>query len=137
MNVIKAGCYVVNLDKRQIALVYRQKQKDYSFPKGHLENGESIEQCAIRETNEEIKRDVEIVKDIPPTIESYVTPSGEECLCYLFVALDKGVSKNDSQDYHPLIWADIDEVENVLSYDSLKQSWKSIKEKIEILLNSK
>ena len=137
MKVIKAGCYVVNLDKRQIALVYRQKQKDYSFPKGHLENGESIEQCAIRETNEEIKRDVEIVKDIPPTIESYVTPSGEECLCYMFVALDKGVCKNDSQDYHPLIWTDIEKVENVLSYDSLKQSWKSIKEKIEILLNSK
>lgn len=137
MKVIKAGCYVVNLDKRQIALVYRQKQKDYSFPKGHLENGESIEQCAIRETNEEIKRDVEIVKAIPPTIESYVTPSGEECLCYMFVALDKGVCKNDSQYYHPLIWTDIEKVENVLSYDSLKQSWKSIKEKIEILLNSK
>lgn len=137
MKVIKAGCYVVNLDKRQIALVYRHKQKDYSFPKGHLENGESIEQCAIRETNEEIKRDVEIVKDIPPTIESYVTPSGEECLCYMFVALDKGVCKNDSQDYHPLIWTDIEKVKNVLSYDSLKQSWKSIKEKIEILLNSK
>ena len=37
----------------KIALVYREKKNDYSFPKGHLEEGETPSQCAIREIYEE------------------------------------------------------------------------------------
>ena len=34
--VDKAGCILVNKDTRQVALVYREKFKDFSFPKGHV-----------------------------------------------------------------------------------------------------
>lgn len=48
-NIVKkAGCILINLDNSKIALVLRDG--DYSFPKGHLENGETIKECAIRET---------------------------------------------------------------------------------------
>ena len=54
-KVKKAGCILINRKDNTIALVYRKKYNDYSFPKGHLEEGETIEECALRETAEETK----------------------------------------------------------------------------------
>ena len=53
MKVEKAGCILINKENNKIGLIYRQKQKDYSFPKGHRESEESLIECAIRETAEE------------------------------------------------------------------------------------
>ncbi len=120
MSTLKAGCVLLNKDERKIALVYREALNDYSFPKGHLEGTESIEECAIRETAEETKRIALLVENIKPYMQSYTTPSGEYCVCYLFLALDGGKSDNTSTDTHPVVWVDIDEVENKLSYTNLK-----------------
>lgn len=129
----KAGCYLVDVKKRKVALVYREKRNDWSFPKGHRENGETIEECAIRETAEETKRTAEIVSEIEPIVERYVTPNGEHCVCYMFVALDKGKSDNSSWDTHDTYFIDFDKVEEKLSYDDLKQSWRKVKKQIENL----
>ena len=59
MIIKKAGCILVNLENKKIALVLRKG--DYSFPKGHLEDGETIKECAIRETIEETGHEVEIL----------------------------------------------------------------------------
>ena len=53
MIVQKAGCILLNYDKQKIALVCRNNE--YSFPKGHLEENETIQECAIRETIEETR----------------------------------------------------------------------------------
>jgi hypothetical protein len=37
MNVQKAGCILLDLMNKKVGLIYRQKQNDYSFSKGHLE----------------------------------------------------------------------------------------------------
>lgn len=42
MKVEKAGCILINKKNNKIGLVYREKQKDYSFPKGHKEDGETL-----------------------------------------------------------------------------------------------
>lgn len=130
METIKAGCVLVDVKSKKIALVYRQKQEDFSFPKGHLEKGETLKECAIRETAEETKRVAKIIETIEPIEESYTTPAGEKCICYMFVAVDDGKSNNASLDTHETHWIPFDNVENTLSYGTLKVTWNKVKNKI-------
>ncbi len=136
MKTIKAGCFLVNREMGKIALIYREKQKDYSFPKGHLEKDEDLETCALRETAEETKRDGQIVKEFSPYVENYTTPSGEECVCYMFIAIDKGKSDNKSTDTHQLHWTSFEDVEEKLSYKSLKEMWTCVKDNVLKVLTS-
>lgn len=130
MEVKKAGCILINLQKKQIALVYRDYFNDYTFPKGHLEPNETLKECAIRETAEETKRDCKILNEIPPYIDNYVTLTGKHCECHMYIAVDIGKSDNTSTDTHDVIWVNFEDVESNLSYDSLKQLWTRAKENV-------
>ena len=54
-QVWAAGGVVVRWDRGrpQVALVHRPRRDDWTFPKGHLEAGESPEDAALREVEEE------------------------------------------------------------------------------------
>lgn len=126
---LKAGIILIN--KNKICLIYRTNHNDYSFPKGHLEDGETLVECAIRETEEETKRKVKLLLNDPIYIEQYVTPRGEECECHYYLGKDDGKSDNDSTDTHDVVWTKFNDVENNLSYESLKKLWNIIKDKVE------
>ena len=131
----KAGCFLIRKETKEIALIYREKYNDYSFPKGHVEKGESLKEAATRETAEETKRNAEIIDIYKPFVERYTTSKGENCTCYMFFALDKGKSNNKCEDTHDVIWTKLDKVEDTLSYISLKNTWNSVKHIIVEILN--
>lgn len=60
-ETLKAGCVVVN-DKTEVLLVTDKQKEIWTFPKGHAEAGETLEQAALREVKEETGYTVEIVK---------------------------------------------------------------------------
>ena len=128
-KVLKAGSILIDTEKRKIALVYRENLDDYSFPKGHLEDSETLIECAIRETEEETKRSC-VVLDNEPFLLSYVTSSGEDVTVYFYLCRDNGKSDNDSEDTHPTIWVDYDKVYDKLSYDNLKDFWLQLKDRV-------
>ena len=134
-KVKKAGCILLDLENKTIALVYREKQNDYSFPKGHLEDGESLVECAIRETAEETKFDCEILEEEPVYIETYITPGGEDVEMYYFISKYIGLSNNNSDDTHPTLWIPYEDVYETLSYDSLKKVWNIVKDKVKYYFN--
>jgi diadenosine hexaphosphate hydrolase (ATP-forming) len=128
-KVKKTGCILINFEDKTTALVLR-KRVEYSFPKGHVEEGETLEECAIRETAEETKHDCLLLEKDPVYKEEYVTPSGEDVEMYYYLAKDIGPSDNTSEDTHPTIWVPFEEVYDKLSYPSLKKVWESVKGKI-------
>ncbi len=130
--ILKAGTILIN--KNKIGLIYRNNYKDYSFPKGHLESGESLKECAIRETNEETKREVKLLIDEEIYIEDYLDSKGNKCRCHYYLGMDAGKSNNDSLDTHDLVWVDFDKVEETLTYASLKRLWNNIKEKVSVYI---
>ena len=134
MKVIKAGCILVDTKNKKIGLIYRSNRNDYSFPKGHKENGESLAECAVRETAEETKRDCILCSNEPIAVEHYFDSKNDEVDNYYFLAIDNGKSDNDSTDTHDLIWTSFDDVEDILTYESLKETWRKIKNKVKELL---
>ena len=111
-ETLKAGCVVVDINAKKVALIYRKKKKDYEFPKGHLEIDENLEGCAVRETAEEIKRDVKIFDNTEPFQIIYHNKKDGRCRVYYYLAADLKASDNTSTDTHDLIWADYESVEN-------------------------
>ena len=86
-----------------------------------------MKDAAIRESAEETRRAAEIVDKYNPFVERYITPRGEDCVCYMFFAIDKGESNNQCEYTHDLILTPFDEAEEKLSYDNLKNTWNSVK----------
>ena len=107
MNIVKkAGCILINMKEKKIALVLRNG--DYSFPKGHLKEMETIKDCAKRETIEETGHEVEILGE-EISIIRYKSSGGEDVENHLFIGIDTGrtnkkIAENICTDiFHPII----------------------------------
>lgn len=139
MIVKKAGTILLNLETKQIGLVYRKIDSKYSFPKGHLEEGETLQECAVRETEEETLRRNHLLNNKEIYIDKYVTSSGEKVENYMYITIDDGPTNRDIplKDREILEWVNLREIENKLSYDSLKKLWNKVKFSIKNILDPK
>lgn len=128
----KAGTILLNLENKQIALIYRPSKNDYSFPKGHLEENESLEECAVRETEEETMRANHLISNKEIYIDKYVTPSGEDVENYMYIAIDDGPTQKDIrlEDREIVEWYNFEDVEGKLSYESLRKLWNFAKDTV-------
>lgn len=136
MITIKAGCILINKETKKIALVCRKGE--FSFPKGHLEKGEKIKECAIRETIEETGHECHLIKEKEIAKIHYSNPSGEDVENYFFIAMDDGISKKNinENDREETIWKDFSEIENTLSYENLIELWNNIKNEVKEIIDN-
>ncbi len=132
----KAGCILINIDTKKIALVCRNGE--YSFPKGHLEEGETIEECAIRETKEEIGHNCHIIGNKEVAILCYNTPRGEDVENYYYLAVDDGICDEviPEEVKEVSVWKEVSEVEETLSYQNIKEMWNNVKNQVESVVNN-
>ena len=98
----------------EIALVHRPVHQDWSFPKGKLEEGETFEEAALREVQEETGMTCRLVRFIGHT--EYVDRKGRpKAVAYwVMVPLDGAFSPNDEVD--ELRWLELERASHLLSY---------------------
>ena len=133
MATQKGGCFLINKEMKTVALIFRPKQNDYSFPKGHIEEGEDVKACAIRETIEETNRDIKLILEEPIFVNKYTTSSGEDVEAIFYLAEDLGpyMGEIDEKDREICEWYKIEDVRDILTYDDLKEMWDEVKTIIE------
>jgi 8-oxo-dGTP pyrophosphatase MutT (NUDIX family) len=96
-----------------VLLVHRPKYDDWSFPKGKLEDGESWEEGAVREVEEETGLRCTIGREIGRT--RYAVLHGpKEVRYYVLTSDDEPRAQNEVDQVR---WVPLDEARDVLSHD--------------------
>ncbi len=80
----------------------------WCFPGGHVDEGETLQQAAIRETQEEVGFDVEII-DPKPILVSHIAKVSHEYHAFL-ATITSGKLKVDYDDLLDAKWLSLDEV---------------------------
>jgi len=134
-KTLKAGAIIMSSkNTANIGLIYRFKQNDWSFPKGHIEQGENAAEAMKREVYEETGLIVKIVHELPDHL--YTNLKDGEIITKMFLV----VSENDSNlrpefEKDAIEWVSYDRVNKKLSYDNLKEYFKSVLPIIEKYIN--
>ena len=111
-------------------LIIKQKQGFYGFPKGHVETGETEIETAIRETKEETNIDVLVDENLRFSLSYFVNDNiDKEVVYYIAKPLNKDIIIQESELLEAK-WVNIDAVENILTFDNLRNLWKDILKEI-------
>lgn len=118
-TVLKAGCIIFSHDNPdKILVLYQEKYNDFSFPKGHIEAGETLQECAVRETKEETGLDVRLLFALP-TYNYTNSKDGAIDLTY-FVASSLNDSTIQTEKGGKVYWMTIKEALEKISYKNLQ-----------------
>lgn len=104
----------------RVLLVHRPTYDDWSFPKGKLDPGETIEQAAVREVREETGLDCRIIRKLAILRYNYRTRNKgvlrPKAVHYFLMKPVSGVVRVPGEEVDRAEWFDFDEATKKLSY---------------------
>jgi 8-oxo-dGTP diphosphatase len=110
---VKAAGGVVLRDGT-VAIAHRPRYDDWSFPKGKLERGETWEQAALREVEEEIGVHCRLRRELRPAV--YDVTKGRKVVRYWLMEPEAG-EFHPNQEVDEVRWLSPTEAAGLLSYD--------------------
>lgn len=127
MNLKKeksCGCIIIKDQK--VLLVYEKNRNFWGFPKGHMEDGETEIETALREVKEEVGLDVEIDKKRRYTL-NYVIGNEIDKTTVLYIAKAKNekIIMQESE-IENTKWCSFEEALNTLTFDDWKDMFKKV-----------
>lgn len=119
------SCGTIIIDSNKRVLLVKQKLGWVGFPKGHMEQGETEIETARRETKEETNLDVIVDEKKRYTI-SYITSTqiDKEVVYFRAKPISYSLLPQEAE-IAEIMWIDIDEAKQYLSFDNLKQLWQN------------
>ena len=120
------SCGCIILKNKKVLLVYEKNRNFWGFPKGHMENGETEIETALREVKEEVGLDVEIDKDRRYTL-NYIIRDEIDKTTILYIAKAKNdeiiIQENEIENIR---WCSFEEALNTLTFDNWKEMFKKV-----------
>jgi 8-oxo-dGTP pyrophosphatase MutT (NUDIX family) len=102
-------------DGVEVLVVHRPKYRDWSFPKGKCDPGETDEACAVREVREETGLLCVLEDELPST--SYRDSSGRpKTVRYWRLRVARG-ALDFAHEVDAARWVSLDEAERLLTYE--------------------
>ena len=119
------SCGTIIIDSNKRVLLVKQKLGWVGFPKGHMEQGETEIETARRETKEETNLDVIVDEKKRYTI-SYITSTqiDKEVVYFRAKPISYSLLPQEAE-IAEIMWVDINEAKQYLSFDNLKQLWQN------------
>ncbi len=118
------GCIIIKNGK--VLLVYEKNRNFWGFPKGHVENGETEIETALREVKEEVGLDVDIDVEKRYTL-NYIIRNEIDKTTVLYIAKPKNeklvVQENEIENVK---WCDFKEALNTLTFENWKELFREV-----------
>ena len=117
-------------------LLLRHIDGHWSFPKGHLVQGEDEFDCAVREISEETgiaRKQLEFVPDFERTIDWGYKKEIEQIheeTTYLLAEVKKPVAVTLSEEHNEFVWAEAEKASDLLKFESLDWVLRSANQSI-------
>ena len=127
MNLKKEkSCGCITIKDQKVLLVYEKNRNFWGFPKGHMEDGETEIETALREVKEEVGLDVEIDKKRRYTL-NYVIGNEIDKTTVLYIAKAKKekIIMQESE-IENTKWCSFEEALNMLTFDDWKEMFKKV-----------
>lgn len=128
------------------ALVVRREREDYyilmirhkagghrSFPKGHMEQGETEYATALREVMEETSSRIAIVSDFRSTVTYSPSPGVMKEVVYFLAFTTEESIKAREGEIAEVEWVPIDEAESCLTHENDKTVFRAAMERMQHL----
>ncbi|MEG1494844.1 MAG: NUDIX domain-containing protein [Bacilli bacterium] len=117
--------FIIDLNKQKILLIYHKKFQNWIQPGGHLKEGESPEEGAIRQAYEETGVRVKLVYQKPFMVEEYNNFAGN-IIDYQYVAVPVTDNQTlvNSEESFTLDWFSLEELEHIPVFPDVKTKAK-------------
>ncbi len=103
-------------DQLEVLLIHRPRYDDWSWPKGKIDPGETVPECASREVQEEIGLSAPLGIPLPPI--HYHVPAGLKVVHYWAVDVDGAMIVPDGKEVDSVMWCSPERAARLLSNPS-------------------
>ena len=119
------SCGTIIIENNKVLLI-QQTDNAWGFPKGHIENNETEQETAIRETKEETNLDVEIISNKKYIINYKISNEIDKEVVFFLAKKTSDKIKKQDEEIKNIKWVDLNQAFDIITYENTKDLYKEV-----------